>query len=445
MGTPNYQLKKTFFPRNILTGASEADTQWSWLVTFSAFVAYSITTGCYMGTTGVFFSAFLDEFQANHSVTAVVSSLTNFVFMGCGVISGYLVNRWGCRPVVTLGSLCMGLAFVSTSYSPSIILIYFTQGFLKGFAIILMLQPIFVIVSDYHVKRRALALSIVSSGSGVGTAFFASLSEWLISFLGWRWACRVLGFIFGISGTLAAMTFVPIDLNHPNAPKRSRRLTLIELLKLRAFRYLMFSLALYGCYLTAQATFITNFAESRNISSTKAAMLWTYWGIASAAGRLYGGIFKSDPVTRIRDFSLAVLGMGFTGWLLAFNAEEYPNYTIFVVSQIANGWLMGMLYHLASLCIADVFGTENVSLGMGLFFTIQMPAGVSGPPILGFVTDEENGNYTLAFQILAVVQSISGILILWFWKHGRLMIKRRVLTMALEKNEQETFSPIERL
>jgi len=135
--------------------------------------------------------------------------------------------------------------------------------------------------------------------------------------------------------------------------------------------------------------------------------------------------------------------MGISSWLLAINSEEYPPYIVFVVSQIANGWLMGMLYHLSSLCIADVFGIENVSLGMGLFFTIQMPAGVAGPPILGFVTDEENGKYTRAFRILAVVQSISGILMLWFWKYGRLMIKQRESTAASVKKELETFCSTE--
>jgi len=420
---------------NIASGASKVDTSWSWLVAFAGFSVYCITSGCDMGITSVFFSAALDEFNSNRSVTAVVSALTNFVQMGGGIFSGYLVNRWGCRPVVTLGSVCLGLAFVGTSFSTSINIIYLTQGFLKGIGLLLMLQPIFVIVSDYHVKRRALAMSILTSGSGVGTAIYANLFHWLIRFIGWRGACRVIGCIFCILGTLAAMTFVPIDLNHPKSPKRVDRLTLIDLLKLRACRYLYFSIAFYGCYIAAQATFLTNFAETRNISSARAAALWTYWGIASTAGRLYGGFFKSSPITRVRDFSLAVLGLGISSWLLAFNSKAYPNYEVFVASQIANGWLMGRLYQLAPLCITDVFGIENVSLGMGLFFTVQMPLRVAGPPILGFVTDEENGNYTRAFKILAVVQSISGILVLRFWKHGRLMIKQKECAAVLKKKE----------
>jgi len=76
-----------------VSGASTVDTPWSWLVAFSAFFVYCITIGCYMGTTGVFYTAFLEEFHANHSLTAVVSSLTNVVYMGGGIFSGYLVNR----------------------------------------------------------------------------------------------------------------------------------------------------------------------------------------------------------------------------------------------------------------------------------------------------------------------------------------------------------------
>jgi len=117
--------------------------------------------------------------------------------------------------------------------------------------------------------------------------------------------------------------------------------------------------------------------------------------------------------------------MGLSSWLLAFNFEGYPSYIVFVISQILNGWLMGMFYHLAPLCIADVFGVENVSLGIGMLITVQTPAAVAGPPILGFVTDGADGKWTPSFQILAVVQSISGLLMLWCYSHVRLIILKK--------------------
>merc|ERR1719193_3055604 len=132
----------------------------------------------------------------------------------------------------------MGTSFVGTSFSHTINLIYLTQGLLKGFAIILMLQPLFVIVSDYHLKRRALAMAICSCGAGFGTAVFASMAEWLISSVGWRLACRILGILFCVVGILAALSFVPIDLNHPDTPKRSVPLTYGQLLTHQACRYL---------------------------------------------------------------------------------------------------------------------------------------------------------------------------------------------------------------
>jgi len=421
------KLKRALSRGTLVYGACEVDTPWAWLIVFTSFLLYSVSMACYNGTTGVFFSAFLHEFKANHSTTAIVSSLTNAMHMGNGIFAGYLTNRWGCRTVVMLGSVCIGTAFVGTSFSRSITLIYLTQGVLKGLGVILTLQPVFVIVSEYHVKRRTLAMGIVSTGSGLGTAVGASLSEFLITSLGWRWACRVLGCVFSIITTLAAMTFVPIDLTNPNAPKRSTQLKLGELFKIRAFRYFCLPIAIYGCYVTAQITFITNFAESMNISPMKAAALWIYWGIASTGGRLFGGIFKSSPLIRLRDFTVAGLGMGFSSWLLALNFEGYPTYIVFVISQILNGWLMGMFYHLAPLCIADVFGVENVSLGIGVFYTMQMPAAVVGLPLLGFVSDKADGKWTPSFQILAVVQSISGLLMLWFYNHARLIIIKKEL------------------
>jgi len=86
---------------------------------------------------------------------------------------------------------------------------------------------------------------------------------------------------------------------------------------------------------------------------------------------------------------------------------------------------MGMFYNHAPLCIADVFGVENVSLGIGVFYTIQMPAAVAGPPILGYVTDKADGKWTRSFQILAVVQSLSALLMLWFYNHARLIIIKK--------------------
>jgi len=62
---------------------------------------------------------------------------------------------------------------------------------------------------------------------------------------------------------------------------------------------------------------------------------------------------------------------------------------------------------------------------MGAFYTVQMPAAVIGPPILGFVTDEADGKWTRSFQILAVIQSISGLLMLLFYNHGRLIIIKK--------------------
>jgi len=404
---------------------SVVDSPFSWIVTIAALICYTIAVGCFQGTTGVFFSAFLKEFQANHSVTAIVSGLTGLSFQGSGILVAKLSARFGSRLVVISGALFMGFSFIITSLSGSLFWIYLSQGLLKGFSICLMLQPLWGVVIDHHYKRRTLAMSIVVCGAGLGSSILAVTSEWLISCVGWRWACRVLGVFFISTGSTAAMAFVPIDLAHVNTPTRSIPLSNRELFKKRTFKYYVLINFLKGCYISGYVTFVTNFAETRNISSAKAAGLWTFWGIATIVGRLWGGldICKSTPFTRLRDWSLSLVCVGLASWLLAFELENWPNYSTFAIIMTMIGFLDGIFYHLISLCAADLWGDENVDLAMGWFFSSQLPSVVAAPPMLGFVTDQSNGNYIPAFQILAVTNTVAGVIALLFWRSGRQLIQ----------------------
>jgi len=407
-----------------ISGGSAIDTPFSWVVTFAAFICYGISVGCYL-TTGVFYTVFLEEFQAKRGLTAIVSALESFASFGGAIFAGQLINHFGCRPVVIVGAVCLGLSFIMTSFSTSIEIIYLTQGLLKGWAIILTVQPLCVVISDHHFQRRPLAMAIVSSGGGVGAAVFANLTEWLITSVGWRWACRVLGFIIFCLGVSTALAFIPIDWDCSGVVKRSLPMKNRELFTIKAFRYLCLSNFFYGSYLPVCSTFLIDFARNNNLSSAKAARLWIFWGISTAAGRLYGGLRSSTPLIRLLWFTLSSFGLGAFSWILAFNFEGYPNYIAFVIYQITSGWFLGIHSNLSSLCMGDAFGEENVPIGMGWFYTVMMPTAVMGPPVLGLVADLAGGNYTQSFQISATMQTVSGLLALLFWKHGRLLIKNR--------------------
>jgi len=419
------------------------DTPFAWLVVFSAFLCYAIGVGSFMGTTGIFFAVFLEEFQADRGATALMTALSSGVYLGCGIIAGWMTNHWGCRLVAILGSTCMGLAFAISSFSQSMTLIYFTQGLLKGLGTILMMQPLFVIVCNYHVKRLALAMSIVASGSGAGTAIFSSLSQYLINSIGWRAACRALGCIFFVLGSLGAMTFVPVSHNESSTIELSSPKTVRELLKIPGFQFFCMSIFLYGGFMSAFTTFFTDFAKSQDISAAGAAALWTYWGIGTAAGRLVGGLVDTTRTKQITNFSLALLGLGLVTWLIAFSFGDYPNYVALVFYQMINGYLMGMVYHLASLVLGDVLGVENVSLGMGVFFTAQMPLGVAAPPLLGLVADNADGNYTGTIQCMAVMQTLSGLLMYFFWRSGRNIIVERSLDGAFDNSDPRNICILE--
>jgi len=416
------------------------DGAFAWFVTFAAFMAYATCGGVVVGSSGILFSVFLQEFQVDRSATALMSALTTMTEYGGGVVAGYLTNRLGCRLVVVLGSICAGLAFIISSFSLSMTLIYVTQGFFKGLGAILLQQPLFVIVSKYHVKRLMLAMSIVTCGYGFGTSIVAIVLQMLINSYGWRWATRILGCVFFAMGSLTAMAFVPMDLQQYNIPRKIVPLKLSQLMKIPALRYFYLSIFFHGGYSTCYNTFLVDYAISKNISSDDAARLWTYWGIASVSVRILVGLLNSSRLARLRTFSLSFLGMAAVSWILAFSTQGYPNYTAFVISAICHGLMIGLVYSHASLCFGDALGIENVSLTMGLFYSFQMPAGVAALPLIGFITDQANGNYTLPYQILAMMQTISGLLILMFWWHAAQMVNKRKLTGAFKKHDPRSIS-----
>lgn len=70
----------------------------------------------------------------------------------------------------------------------------------KGSGFGLIYLPAIVIITQYFTKRLALATGLAVSASGIGSALFAPVTEYLIRYAGWRYAMKVVSFILFASG-----------------------------------------------------------------------------------------------------------------------------------------------------------------------------------------------------------------------------------------------------
>ncbi len=129
-----------------------------------------------------------------------------------GPLVGYLTDRWGPRALLALGALVSGLGFVLLAFVHNyffFLLVFIgllSVGFRSGYN-----NASVAAVNRWFLRKRSLAMSIVSIGNGLGGAF-APIVGLLVITVGWRPA------VF-ISGLIIIALICPLSLLVRNSPE----------------------------------------------------------------------------------------------------------------------------------------------------------------------------------------------------------------------------------
>lgn len=124
-----------------------------------------------------------------------------------GPLAGYLIDRFGPRPIMMIAVLLTGLGYVLCSWVESywaLLVIYLgvvSLAFGAGF----MHCPM-VLANSWFFRFRARAMALVSCSIGIGGALLAPVLAYVVYYYGWRWGMVFAGTVFLAAGTpLAAM------------------------------------------------------------------------------------------------------------------------------------------------------------------------------------------------------------------------------------------------
>ncbi len=164
----------------------------------ACFIFCIISAGCSM----VSFSLFVTPLQTDlgWSRTAIMAAFTILVlFTGLTApFAGRLVDRYGAKSVIPLGALVAAIGFVLLSQMSNL------WHYYVGYAVIgVGLTAVgqvtsSCVVSHWFVKRRGLAIGIMSMGLGLSGVIFAPLvAVYLIPNFGWSNAYLALAVITG--------------------------------------------------------------------------------------------------------------------------------------------------------------------------------------------------------------------------------------------------------
>lgn len=87
---------------------------------------------------------------------------------------------------------------------------YLTYGLLSGFGYRMIYNSSVLVVVDYFVKWRSLAVGIVTSATAVGMFVMSQVTEVLLNAFGWQGALTGFAAFYFVCG-LCSTVYVPLD------------------------------------------------------------------------------------------------------------------------------------------------------------------------------------------------------------------------------------------
>lgn len=394
-----------------------------WIVT-AAFVTMSVC-----GATGVYaFSLFVKPLENDLLWTRTEIMLAFAIWSTAGGLAapmvGRMVDRFGPARVIMVGALLASLSCAALGLMNTLWELYLAYTFLGVSAAATGSVPLSTMVSNWFVRRRGLAIGIMSAGVGVGGMVFSPLfGGWLIPALGWRPTYYIAGFlVMAVLLPLAALVMKtrPSDTDltqyhetsavaPPPARRSSWKAGLGPVIRTKLF-WLMALSFFFGAF--SQLGLLQNqmpYLEDIGVPVATAAAALGAVGLFSTAGKLGVGWLCDRISARFvwaASLTLQTIGAG----ILMTMTPDSAGYSLWLYA-VATGLGMGGWLPTMSLLVSSNFGLASYGAIFGTIAFIFSAGQALGPAIAGLIVDA-TGSYQPVFLMLLAGYLIAAISIL---------------------------------
>jgi MFS family permease len=365
-----------------VTSHAGLDSPRAWLTVVAAFLSSAVTLGTAYSF-GAFFESMSDEFGSQRGETAIIFGLTTFALFWFGIGTGWLLDRYGPRLVLSIGAVAMFGGLLLTSRVDSLGMGYVTYGVGVGVAAACGYVPMVAMVGGWFTHHRALAVGLAVAGIGVGTMVLSPLSAALIERHGWRDTYV----IFAVGGGLILLACIPLAARPPGSGAGRQPSRFGDALRSWVFRRIQISTFFLSISLFVPFVFVGQYAKDEGTGSVKAAVLVGLLGGASVLSRVgFGSLVRRLGSFRLYWGCYWILGVSFVFWLVAGGS-----YTMLVVFVLVLGVGYGGFVALSPIVIADRMGVVGLGSILGLLYTGPGLGGLLGPPTAGWIIDRTDG------------------------------------------------------
>ncbi|KAJ7093491.1 major facilitator superfamily domain-containing protein [Mycena epipterygia] len=353
----------------------------AWATVAGAFLVQFCGFG-YSTSFGVYQDFYTREYLTQSSSSAIswIGSISGFLVISSGLVSGRLYDRGYFYFLVCGGTLlqCVSLFMLSLCKPEQLYQIFLAQGIGAGLGAGILYVPSISVVSHYFKKRRALAMSIVASGSSLGAVIHPiMLNKTLRSYLGFGNAVRAsAGLVSGllIIACLLMRPRLPPAATHPPFWKSLPRFARDRTYVLATIAMCAYSIGLYFPLFYLQLD-----AVKHGIHQPFAFYSLVIMNASSFVGRLSPGLF----VRRFGVINIVTVVAG-CGAVLILSMIALHSVASVVVMGVLYGYCIGIFVTLMAPLISvltDDLG--ELGLRMGVSFAIVGIGNLIGPPISG--------------------------------------------------------------
>ncbi|KAH0282529.1 MFS general substrate transporter [Aureobasidium namibiae CBS 147.97] len=256
----------------------------AWLVVLGCWCVAFASFGI-VNTFGIYETYYLRTYLRDYSPSTVawIGSLQAWVQLSATLISGPISDRYGPLVIVLPFSLSLVIGMMLTSLCTKFYQFFLCQGVLLGVSSGLIYAPALSVVGHFFFEKRAMAMSIASSGSPLGGIIYPIILNNLIPKIGFGWAQRVCGFLSLFLLCIAALTLRPLDI------KRKGSFILLEAFKKPAYSLQTVALFLVLLGFFSPYFYLADYGLAHGVSPHLTNYLFAFLNAGSLVGRVGGG------------------------------------------------------------------------------------------------------------------------------------------------------------
>ena len=401
---------------------------YGWWVVGAAIVLQALPSGLLQQAFGTYVVLLERDFGWSRTTLAGAFSAVRVEEGLLGPLQGWLLDRFGPRVVMRVGTVIFGAGFFVFARIDSVLWFYLAFMIMAVGASLAGFLSITTAIVNWFDRRRSTAMGIALLGTAVGGLFLPLV---VLALEAWGWRT-----VANLSGVLVLAIGLPLTQVIRNRPEQygllpdgrvleagtdaggsvaasedgraAASFTAREAMRTRAFWFISLAHAASVLVVSVvQVHFVAHATVGLGYSLAAAGGIVTVQTLTNLAGRPLGG-YVSDRTSSRLVIIVCMFAHCVALLLLAYSQSLW----MVIAFALLNGLAWGARVPVIVSMRAEYFGSSSFGAIMGLS-SMVVTGGAVAAPLLAAVAYDALGSYTLSFTALAVLAALGSLFLVF--------------------------------